>query len=38
VSVAQGIVLDMGGRIGVESAEGRGATFTLTFPVPAQDE
>jgi PAS domain S-box-containing protein len=36
LSVAQGIVLDMGGRISVDSVEGQGATFTISFPVPVE--
>ena len=33
LSVAQGIVVDMGGRISVESQEGQGARFTISFPI-----
>ncbi len=33
LSLTYGIVSRHGGQISVESAEGRGATFTLTFPI-----
>ena len=32
--VVQEILVAHGGRVMVESVEGQGTTFTLTFPVP----
>ena len=31
-----GIIQEMGGRIEVQSQPGKGATFTITFPLPSQ--
>jgi CheY-like chemotaxis protein len=36
MSVAYGIITGHGGKIGVESEEGKGTTFTLTFPVAGE--
>ncbi len=36
LSVAHGIVTDMGGRLDVESLVGQGTQFFLRFPIPAQ--
>jgi PAS domain S-box-containing protein len=35
LSVAHGLVAEMGGRISVDSTPGEGTTFTMTFPVRA---
>ncbi len=37
LSIAYGIVSRHGGQIAIESAEGRGSTFALTFPVNAAE-
>jgi len=34
LSVVHGIVTEMGGHIAAESTPGRGATFTMSFPIP----
>jgi len=36
LSVAHGIITEMGGRIRAESTPGRGATFIMTFPLPQE--
>lgn len=36
MSVAYGIITGHGGKISVESEEGKGTTFTLTFPVAGE--
>jgi signal transduction histidine kinase len=38
LTVARTLVMAMDGTLGVESAEGRGATFTVTLPAPAEVE
>jgi len=38
LSVAQGIVVDMGGSISVESSPGNGSAFTISFPVAAPED
>ena len=35
LSVTYGIIQDHGGQVDVQSAPGRGTTFTLTFPAMA---
>ena len=37
LSVAHGIVTEMGGRISVESTQGEGTTFAITFPVEKEE-
>ena len=37
LSVAHGIIVDMGGRITVESRAGQGTRFTIAFPMPAEE-
>jgi len=38
LSVAHGIIVDMGGRITVESRAGQGTRFTIAFPMPPSDK
>jgi signal transduction histidine kinase len=36
--IAQGLVSAMGGRIWVESTEGRGSSFTFELPAPTEGD
>jgi PAS domain S-box-containing protein len=38
LSVAHGIVVEMGGNITVESRIGKGTKFTISFSIPSQDD
>jgi len=38
LSVAHGMVVEMGGTIEADSEAGKGTTFTLTFPIPPPGE
>ncbi len=35
LTIVKGLVDAMGGRIGIDTTEGRGSTFTVTLPLPA---